>query len=109
MGCPVSNPNQNTANQATAEVLYDYVWGDKADDQLFQRLTEESLNELNKYARDAGKFNEYIYLNYADGSQNPLHGYGNDNVEYIRDVAQRYDPDGVFQNQVPGGFKVTQA
>lgn len=92
-----------------AEVLYDYTWEEEADDGVFQRLTEESLNELDEYARDAGKYNEYVYLNYADGSQNPLGGYGDESVEYMRKVAQRYDPDGVFQTQVPGGFKVSEA
>ncbi|OJJ60367.1 hypothetical protein ASPSYDRAFT_42095 [Aspergillus sydowii CBS 593.65] len=91
------------------QVLYDYTWEEEDDDGVFQRLAEESLNELDDYARDAGKYNEYVYLNYADGSQNPLSGYGDESVEYMREVAQRYDPDGVFQTQVPGGFKVSEA
>ena len=93
----------------TAEVLYDYTWEEEDDDGVFQRLAEESLNELDDYARDAGKYNEYVYLNYADGSQNPLSGYGDESVEYMREVARRYDPDGVFETQVPGGFKVSEA
>lgn len=91
------------------EVLYDYSWDSEADDALFQCLCEEAMAELDDYAKSIGKYNEYIYLNYADKTQNPLRGYGDENVEYIRAVAQRYDPDGVFQTQVPGGFKVSQA
>lgn len=51
--------------------------------------------------------NEYVYLNYADKSQDPLRGYGEQSVKYIRRVAEKYDPHGVFQYQVPGGFKVS--
>ncbi|KAL4894757.1 hypothetical protein BDV59DRAFT_192207 [Aspergillus ambiguus] len=91
------------------QVLYDYSWDNAADDALFQRLCEEAMAELDEYAKSIGKYNEYIYLNYADKSQNPLRGYGDENVEYIKEVAERYDPDGVFQTQVPGGFKITQA
>ncbi|GAB1214093.1 hypothetical protein ATERTT37_003252 [Aspergillus terreus] len=91
------------------QVLYDYSWDSEADDALFQCLCEEAMAELDDYAKSIGKYNEYIYLNYADKTQNPLRGYGDENVEYIRAVAQRYDPDGVFQTQVPGGFKVSQA
>ncbi|KAL4901185.1 hypothetical protein BDW74DRAFT_187841 [Aspergillus multicolor] len=91
------------------QVLYDYSWTNAADDALFQRLCEEAMAELDEYAKSIDKYNEYIYLNYADKTQNPLRGYGDENVEFIRQVAQRYDPDGVFQRQVPGGFKVSEA
>ncbi|KAL4940954.1 hypothetical protein BDV06DRAFT_195504 [Aspergillus oleicola] len=91
------------------QVLYDYSWDNSADDALFQRLCEEALAELDEYAKKIGKYNPYIYLNYADVTQNPLAGYGEENVEFIRDVARRYDPKGVFQTQVPGGFKVSEA
>ncbi|KAL4972844.1 hypothetical protein BDW66DRAFT_169148 [Aspergillus desertorum] len=91
------------------QVLYDYSWDNAADDALFQRLCREAMAELDEYAKSIGKYNEYIYLNYADVTQNPLRGYGDENVEFIRQVAERYDPDGVFQTQVPGGFKVSEA
>jgi hypothetical protein len=29
-------------------------------------------------------------------------------VEKMRKVAKKYDPDGVFQNKAPGGFKVSR-
>ncbi|KAF9891907.1 hypothetical protein FE257_002870 [Aspergillus nanangensis] len=91
------------------QVLYDYSWDSEADDALFQRLCEEAMAELDDYAKSIDKYNEYIYLNYADKSQNPLRGYGAENIAFIQEVAERYDPDGVFQTQVPGGFKVSQA
>lgn len=94
---------------APAEVLYDYSWSDAADDKLFRQTGIDALKELNEYAKSEGKFNEYVYLNYADRTQNPLRGYGQENLEYIKKVAETYDPDGVFQTQVPGGFKITQA
>jgi FAD/FMN-containing dehydrogenase len=64
---------------------------------------------LRTYARSIGADNEYVYLNYADRTQNPLRGYGDENVEYMRRVAREYDPTEVFQHQVPGGFKVSAA
>ncbi|KAL4779282.1 hypothetical protein BJX76DRAFT_365365 [Aspergillus varians] len=91
------------------QVLYDYSWDNKADDALFHRLCEEAMAELDEYSKSIGKYNEYIYLNYADKTQNPLRGYGDENVEFIQSVATRYDPHGVFQTQVPGGFKVSKA
>ena len=96
-------------NENMVQVLYDYSWDNPADDALFQRLCEEALAELDEYAKGIGKYNPYIYLNYADVTQNPLKGYGEDNVRFIGDVAGRYDPNGVFQTQVPGGFKISEA
>jgi hypothetical protein len=51
---------------------------------------------------------DLIYLNYADPSQNSLGSYGIDNVNFMRDVAAKYDPDGVFQTRIPGGFKLSK-
>ncbi|PLB40384.1 FAD-binding oxidoreductase [Aspergillus candidus] len=106
-GSNVLGLEQNDEN--LFQVLYDYSWSGAADDKLFRQTGIDALKELNEYAKSEGKFNEYVYLNYADRTQNPLRGYGQENLEYIKKVAETYDPDGVFQTQVPGGFKITQA
>ncbi|RAH73070.1 FAD-binding oxidoreductase [Aspergillus aculeatinus CBS 121060] len=90
------------------QVLYDYSWDDARDDALFTRLGRTALTDLDAYAQSIGAANEYIYLNYADQSQSPLSGYGEENVQFIAQVAKKYDPHGVFQTQVPGGFKVSE-
>lgn len=51
--------------------------------------------------------NEFVYLNYADVTQDPLKSYGEENVKYMQSVANTYDPYSVFQYQVPGGFKIS--
>ncbi|KAI0178947.1 hypothetical protein GGR52DRAFT_569850 [Hypoxylon sp. FL1284] len=50
----------------------------------------------------------FLYLNYADPSQDPLGSYGAANIQTIRDVAAKYDPTGVFQYRIPGGFKISR-
>ena len=52
---------------------------------------------------------EWIYLNYADKSQDPIASYGVENVEKMRSVATKYDPKRVFQRLCPGGFKIPAA
>lgn len=56
--------------------------------------------------KQKGIFNEFIYLNYAAGWQDPIRGYGKNNVEFLKSVSKQYDPSGVFQKAVPGGFKL---
>ena len=50
---------------------------------------------------------KWIYLNYADKSQDPLASYGSENVQKMRDVAAKYDPKQIFQKLCPGGFKIS--
>lgn len=64
--------------------------------------------ELKAIAKKDGKLQDFVYLNYAEGQQDPLGGYGKENVDFLRDVAQRYDPDGWWQRRVPGGFKLSR-
>ncbi|KAI1079260.1 FAD-binding domain-containing protein [Whalleya microplaca] len=65
-------------------------------------------NAVKQYSADLGGDVEWEYLNYADYTQNPLKTYGQANVDYIRQVATKYDPDGVFQTRLPGGFKISK-
>lgn len=53
--------------------------------------------------------NEFTYLNYAAPAQNPLASYGDVNVQFLKNVATKYDPEGVFQRLMPGGFKISKA
>lgn len=63
---------------------------------------------MQEYAASVGGLVRWTYLNYADGTQNPLGSYGPENVAKIRAAAAKYDPNGVFQTQTPGGFKVSR-
>ena len=68
--------------------------------------TEDYLKQVKAMAIAVGKFNEYVYLNYALPSQDPISGYGADNKAALKAASAKYDPNGVFQNLVPGGFKL---
>ncbi|KAI5919382.1 FAD-binding domain-containing protein [Camillea tinctor] len=47
-----------------------------------------------------------LYMNYADKTQDVLGSYGAENVERIKQVAAKYDPEQVFQKLCPGGWKI---
>lgn len=67
---------------------------------------EALLEEVRTFA-GKDRLSDWLYLNYADASQSALEGYGPENVRKIREVAAKYDPEGVFQRLCPGGFKVS--
>ncbi|PVI03193.1 FAD-binding domain-containing protein, partial [Periconia macrospinosa] len=72
--------------------------------------------EIKRLMRDVQRFVEgedgvveWVYMNYADGSQNPLGSYGEGNLAFLERVAEVYDPEGWWQRMVPGGFRVAKA
>ncbi|OHF03772.1 hypothetical protein CORC01_01091 [Colletotrichum orchidophilum] len=83
---------------------------DKEHEEFGFRVLQEWYDSLIGYAKhtEVSCWEDWLYLNYADKSQNPLRAYGEDNVNKIRAEALKYDPDGVFQTKCPGGFKITK-
>jgi hypothetical protein len=62
--------------------------------------------KANAFATSKGTLNAFKYLNYAYKTQSPITGYGADNVQKLKAASQKYDPFQIFQNFVPGGFKL---
>ncbi len=83
-------------------------WQDAAQDDVFQKAGAELVDRVRAYAISIGADNPYLYLNYADITQDPLSGYGTENIQKMKAAAEKYDPDGVFQTLVPGGFKISK-
>ena len=65
--------------------------------------TTEAINEATKAA---GLFDSFNYMGDAAGWQEVYAGYGEANVERLRNVSREYDPERVFQTLLPGGFKI---
>jgi hypothetical protein len=63
---------------------------------------------LEDFAVSEGLNVDWRYLNYVDGTQDPLKSYGQRNVDFMRDVAAKYDPSGMFQKQVVSGWKISK-
>lgn len=63
---------------------------------------------IKQYSVEQDAAVEWEYLNYADFTQDPLSTYGEENVEFLKNVATKYDPDEVFQTRMPGGFKISK-
>ncbi|KNG45821.1 FAD-binding domain-containing protein [Stemphylium lycopersici] len=53
--------------------------------------------------------NRYIYLNDADKDQKVFESYGSESIKRLRTVRAKYDPERVFTDLMPGGWKVEHA
>ncbi|CAK1363564.1 Bifunctional solanapyrone synthase [Cercospora beticola] len=78
----------------------------EADDEAIYALGDALMRDVKQWSVKKGLEHRYIYMNYAGRSQNVFEGYGAKNHARLRQVAKKYDPEGVFQKLVPGGKKV---
>ncbi|KAF3798283.1 FAD-dependent monooxygenase yanF [Colletotrichum gloeosporioides] len=80
-----------------------------AEQEAIARLLTNTLRaELEDFAVAENANVPFRYLNYAEPSQDPLRGYGAQNVEFLRKVSKAYDPKDVFQSRIIGGFKISR-
>ncbi|KAK8052407.1 hypothetical protein PG993_003792 [Apiospora rasikravindrae] len=71
-----------------------------------KQCVEEIRDYAAKEVEGGGGLMDWVYMNYADASQDVIGSYGVKNVEEMRRVAGRYDPEQVFQRLCPGGWKI---
>ena len=87
-------------------LLLTISWASASDDDLVDTQAKALIAQSEAAAQKMGKSHRYIYLNYAAPWQDPISGYGAANKAQLQAVSCKYDPLGVFQRQVPGGFKL---
>lgn len=87
-------------------VLINPAWKLAEDDAHIFAEVDNLVKELRSLARDKGLLHRYIFTNYGYAKDDVIAGYGEESVSRLRAASQKYDPEGVFQNAVPGGFKL---
>ncbi|TVY21369.1 Bifunctional solanapyrone synthase [Lachnellula arida] len=83
------------------------AWQGAEQDDFFNSQGRQAISDIKAASVANHTDNPFIYLNYADRSQAPLEGYGNAGVARIKAASAKYDPNGVFQTLMPGGFKIS--
>lgn len=74
---------------------------------------EAAVNELGEWAeaeaRKRGLWDDFIYLNYANGKQQVYeHSVTPEDLEKLRMVKMAYDPSGALTRLWKGGFKLPE-
>jgi hypothetical protein len=87
-------------------LLLGISWDSVADDERIEQHAKDLFQQSEDKARELGLYSKYVYLNYAAPWQDPFSGYGAAQKVRLQDVSRKYDPKGVFQKQVSGGFKL---
>ncbi|KAI0145377.1 FAD-binding domain-containing protein [Xylariaceae sp. FL1272] len=87
-------------------MLISAFWTDGTATSAIEEAGKTAAQKVQHTAETKGRGMDLIYSNYADTSQNVIKSYGANNVEFLKQVSKKYDPDQVFQKRVPGGFKL---
>jgi hypothetical protein len=78
------------------------------DDAMYG-FAEQWVTSVQDISTAHGTADPFLYLNFAAQWQDPICSYGEESVAFLKQVAQAYDPDGIFQTLAPGGFKLSKA
>ncbi|KAF2734667.1 FAD binding domain-containing protein [Polyplosphaeria fusca] len=109
---PESGPNSlgipSTAvpERDWVNLLVTFQYQDGALTSDLEAILLGAIDKVDGIAREEGAHVKYKYMDYAHWKQDVFGGYGAEEVERMKGVAQDYDPLGMFQHQVTGGFKL---
>lgn len=81
-------------------------WNLESDDEAIGNILMETLGAIDTMTKQRGLYDRFIFPNDAYHRQDPLKSFGANAFRKMRGIASTYDPDRVFQTQVPGGFKL---
>ncbi|KAK4236592.1 hypothetical protein C8A03DRAFT_35491 [Achaetomium macrosporum] len=87
-------------------VLLTATFSSASDYPTVQTAADQLLANIIQAAKSKGVYAPYVDMNHAGKSQDPIATYGAANQAFLKAVARQYDPTGVFQALMPGGFKV---
>lgn len=96
----------NPANGGITGILVYAIWADESLDEAVQFWAQQTIKEIRFEGAKANITENFDFLNDAGLYQDPIATYGDGNsLGRMREIALRYDPDGVFQTKT-GGFKL---
>lgn len=85
------------------------TWKDSQDTAAIEAEAVRLIHQLEGAVRAEGKQTGYVYLNYAHRGQEVFSdgsAKAEERKRWLQGVSRKYDPEGVFQRLVPGGFKL---
>ncbi|RYP42180.1 hypothetical protein DL768_010379 [Monosporascus sp. mg162] len=87
-------------------LLINPIWKLPEDDNRIFTAVDNLVAEFRALASEKGLLHRYIFPNYAYQNDDIIAGYGEESVSKLRETSKKYDPEGIFQKGVPGGFKL---
>lgn len=96
----------DTSNAPYIWIEQSLSWPNPADDSKIEEFLTSVNAEISSKLESLGVTSPFLYLNDADAGQPVFEGYPKQNVERLKKIRARYDPDMIFTNLMPGGWKI---
>lgn len=87
-------------------ILLTGVWDNEVDDEAVTAVLRDLGSAIEALAERRGKSLRFKYMNYANQEQDVIAGFGEKNAAFLKEIAGKYDPEGVFQELHVGAFKL---
>lgn len=84
-------------------------WQNEADDEAVRAALTRVADNWVEVANRLGLGNPFVIMNCASRDQNPLKGYGEENVARLKEISQKYDQGQVFQKLQNSGFLLSKS
>lgn len=85
------------------------TWASEDDDAAIDEFLAEADAKIGQKLREVDGISDFIFLNDADKGQKVFESYGSSNLRRLQEIRNRYDPNRVYTDLMPGGFKVAHA
>ncbi|KAJ5375412.1 FAD linked oxidase N-terminal [Penicillium concentricum] len=82
-------------------ILLSTAWSDASDDVAVNWMTKNAVRRIALAAHKLDVANRYIYINYASADQasRVFSGYGEENLQRLKDIQKAVDPRGIFTSK----------
>ncbi|KAK7183117.1 hypothetical protein DPSP01_010902 [Paraphaeosphaeria sporulosa] len=100
---------QNVDQEPAFWVEESISWSNAEDDPQITKFLEDVNAKIEAQLKEKDLMARYIYLNDANKGQGVFESYGNENVRKLQAIRDRYDPNRIYTDLMPGGFKVAHA
>ena len=91
---------------ALVNVLLLTYWAGRDDDDAVLGFMKTTLESIRQDAAAKGTLVPFTFMSYAWNHQDPIGSYGDENKKKLQAASKKYDPEGLFQKGVPGGWKL---
>jgi len=81
-------------------------WNLASDDANVAAILTDTLQKIDTYTKKKGLHSPFVFMNDAFSSQDPLRSYGPRTFQRLQQIGKEYDPQKLFQRNMPGGFKL---
>ncbi|GAW20870.1 hypothetical protein ANO14919_103820 [Xylariales sp. No.14919] len=81
-------------------------WKSAHDDEKVLGAFRAAIEQIDEKAKTNEQAINFKFMNYSFNFQDPVGSYGPENTRRLQEASRKFDPEGVFQKGLPGGWKL---